>query len=796
MCFYQETGVMRRFILIAVLIGFGIPLFTQNPGRISGIVTDGETGKPLSGVLIRLNGKKNYIVTEHNGSFNIQDIPEGLYLLGFSYNGYPEQTRKVYLPSDSAVKLNIEMLPSVIELQEITIEESRITPAIISDLPYILTKIHRDRIEATAVRDVGDLLRSSQNISGIRKGGVNIDPVVRGFKFSQLNVHLNQGVKVEGGCPNRMDPTTAHIEPEDIRSVEIHRGPYSLRYGPAMGAVVHLQTYEVDAVKMPFIRINTMMGYESNWNGNREYLAVSAGNRAGFLNFSGSRKEYGNYRDGYGNRVSSSFMKTNFRGQAGLRPWKNHLVKFTAEDLRGRDVKFPALSMDERRDDTRLFSVNYHIRSLPGLFDFLTFHVYRSDVLHEMDNKERPVSDTVVAVTLVDAINQGARLESGFKAGTGRVIAGFDLEDIRKDGDRTKYFIRQPGLPVHVETIWNNAHITNAGFFTQFTADFGRLDMVASARIDLNQATSDEVIVKTPMQAEIYRYSTDSIRSGYVNFSISAGATQKLSERLSVSLALGRGTRSPDMTERFIVLLPIGYDRFDYLGDPSLKPETNNQVDLTLKFVKSQWGAFQLNGFFSYVTDYITGKRIPPAVQKPLTAGVLGVKQFYNAGTALLHGFEFSYTNMAFENMGVELTAGLTRGKLKEALQYVLNDAGQVVGDRLIDHDPLTEIPPFEATLGFYYKCFHNRLIPGINLRAVAQQNHVSEAQYEPATPGFFLAGASVHYKYNAHLNITAGVNNLFDKGYFEHLNRTITGQSGNLTEPGRSFYINLFFKI
>ncbi|MEZ5195165.1 MAG: hypothetical protein R2764_01805 [Bacteroidales bacterium] len=44
---------------------------------------------------------------------------------------------------------------------------------------------------------------------------MGIDPVVRGFKYSQLNVQVDNGLKIEGGCPNRMDPATAHVEIED-----------------------------------------------------------------------------------------------------------------------------------------------------------------------------------------------------------------------------------------------------------------------------------------------------------------------------------------------------------------------------------------------------------------------------------------------------------------------------------------------------------------------------------------------------------------------------------------------------
>lgn len=785
-----------RVLSLAVLFICWTPLMAQNSWSITGIVTDGSTGQPISNVLIWIETENIAVSSNLNGVFNLPGLTKVKYLLNFSCPGYLSKTLNVQMPDGEELHVSETLLPIVVDLQEYTVEETRISHEIISKFPYIQTTITRAQIDETSAHDLGDLMRSSQNISGIRKGGVNIDPVVRGFKFSQLNVHLNEGVRIEGGCPNRMDPTTSHVELEDIRSVEVIKGPYSLRYGPAMGAMVHMKTYDAEPDLKPFVRIRAMMGYESNWDGNRMSLSASVGNKIGFLNISGSRKDYGNYQDGFGNVVHSSFEKNNIRGHAVIRPWKNHLLRITSEVLKGRNIRFPALPMDERSDDTRLYSINYQIKSMPGFLDFLSLNLYRSDVLHEMDNKQRPVSDTVVAFTIVDALNQGGRFETGFNAGKGKMIAGLDFENIQKDGDRTKNFIRQPGLPVHVETIWNHAIITNTGFFAQYNNHFGSLDLVASARLDLNQSSSDEILVKNPMQSELYHYGTDSIGSEYVNFSFSAGVTQKLSESWVLSFAMGRGTRSPDMTERFIVLLPIGYDRFDYLGDPELKPETNHQVDLTLKFNSITWGAFQLNGFYSIVNDYITGKILPPAVQKPLTAGVLGVKQFYNSGTAHLHGCEFSYATPDMKHFGATLSAALTKGTLNEAVQYILNDAGQVVDDQVVENDPLTEIPPFEASLVFYYKLISGKLIPKVNLRAAAPQNHVSEAFYEKTTPGFFLTGLSVHYWYNPNLTIAAGVNNLFDKGYYEHLNRAVIGSTGNLTEPGRSFYVNLFFKI
>ena len=71
-------------------------------------------------------------------------------------------------------------------------------------------------LEEHPVRDIGDFLREIPNVQAVRKGGANLDPVIRGFKYNQLNIQLDNGLRMEGGCPNRMDPTTSHVEAGDI----------------------------------------------------------------------------------------------------------------------------------------------------------------------------------------------------------------------------------------------------------------------------------------------------------------------------------------------------------------------------------------------------------------------------------------------------------------------------------------------------------------------------------------------------------------------------------------------------
>ncbi len=787
---------MKQFISSFILLVTLNSGFSQGIGNIGGTIIDSLTTQPIENAEILIPKVGKATISDANGFFEVKNIASGYYKVVIKHLSYRSKEKNVELKDGQSLNLTILLSPEIKSLNEFIITQNSEREYLISKLPYIQTTMVQSQIKTSSAGGIGDFLRSSGNISGIRKGGSGIDPVVRGFKFSQLNVITDNGQKIEGGCPNRMDPAVSHLDIEDIKRIDIYKGPYALRYGPTFGGTLNLITLSRKTYDNFTISLDALMGFQGNWNGIKEKLSVSGGNRVFFFGLSGNYKDYGNYKDGSGNEVNASYTKYNYGGYVGMKVHKNHTLSFKYDESKGRNVDFPALPMDERKDDTRLMSLDYKGTFDNELLDFITFKVYDSDVKHQMDNKERPVSDTVVAVSDIVANNKGLRVEAGINLNNAILYAGVDYENITKDGERIKSMMLQPGLPVKKEKLWNNALIRNTGIFAQYSATLLSWDIVCAARVDFNNGTSDEIVISTPMQGEIYRYSTDSISSGFTNFSFNAGATKHLNDKFAISLTVGSGTRSPDMVERFIILLPVGYDKFDYLGNPKLKPETNNQVDLTFKFTDERFGLMQVNGFYSLLNNYITGKRLPPSVQKPLTKGVLGVKQFYNAGNARMRGFEFVYASPARYRLGVSFIAALTYGTIDKTSRYITNDHGQVTGGEEIVNDALAEIPPFEATAKLKYQFFDGKFVPAVEVRMVAAQNHISQSQYEMASPGFVTAKFYFNYYFNKHFSVTGGVNNIFNNTYFEHLNRNIIGEQYELYEPGRSFWINLYFKI
>jgi len=657
---------------------------------------------------------------------------------------------------------------------------------------YSVHSLERVDLELLPASDIGGAMRSIPNVSGIRKGGAVSDPVVRGFKYSQLNVQLNNGQKIEGGCPNRMDPATAHIDLDDIRSLEVIKGPFALRYGPNFGGVINMKTIRPVPQKEFKLNVGAMMGYESNWNGFKNRLSLDGGNDKVFFSLSGNLKKYGNYQDGNDNEVKSGFQKYNYTAQLGFSPFQNNYLILSYDQSYGRNVLFPSLPMDEREDDTKLFSVDYKATKISDIFSAFNAKLYLSDVSHVMDNKNRSFSDTVVAVSDIQARNYGFRLDGEFDLGLNRLVFGTDYEHILKDGTRTKTKILEPSMPSISEKLWNDAEIQNNGLFVLYSRGFGNFLLDAAVRLDFNRANSGELKLEK-MGQEVY--SNTDVKSSFTNFSASAGGKYRFSSKFSLSFSLGRGVRSPDMNERYIILLPIGYDNYDYLGNPKLEPEANNEADLKAILDFPEAGIIEGGIFFSYVTNFITGKLVPESVARPQTKGVYGVKQFYNEDYVFLKGFELIYESPMNKSWGARARAAYTRGVNPETTKYIIEN-GEVTGSEVVKNDPLPEIPPIEGTVEVFYRFSNGRFVPNLNLRMVAAQNNISESYMEDKTPGFVLLNFNLMYQFNSYLKLTAGVSNIFDKAYYEHLNRRIIGGKGNLYEPGRIFYLNLYFNI
>ncbi len=651
--------------------------------------------------------------------------------------------------------------------------------------------------------DIGLMLRSMPNTSGIRRGGSSIDPVYRGFRNNQLFITTNTGLHIEGGCPNRMDPTTSHIDAEEISLIYWETGSNMLLYSQAIGGVLIMKTIEPEPRKKFGINAKIKSGYESNFNGFSNSIAINGGNKNFFFTLMGGNKSFGNYSDGRDSMVKSSFQKDFVAAKIGtaIRPNQHLILNYTRSE--SRDVLFPALPMDENFDFTDIFNLSY-IRYDSAKNEKFRINAYHVRVNHKMDNFERAQASQVVppstsimrAESAVEALTSGVNLRKKFSFRRINGTIGGDFHQIDKEGTRTrKMIMSMNGITTTTskqDNIWKDAVIRNLGFYGQISYPIKHIHsfITATLRYDKHQHFSKDTF--SLVKNEVVYFSKNTHNNHLVSYGLKYD--YKPNSEFLISLDAVSAQRSPNMNELYIKRMLVGFDNYDYLGNPNLKPETNNQLTMSFR-VTNKLGIAGVNLFASQVLNYIGGAVLPPNILGVATQGALGVKQFSNLGTAIFYGGELVLNSSPVNKLEIGVTAGYTYAVMEKATKYnVANN--QVISTTILKNDPLPEVPALNSSVSIIYKFGSLNFIPRLAIEYTLPQNQISEANYEKSTPDYMLINGSIQYVFKKWATINVGVNNILNQAYYNHLNRRAVSSNPlekiKLYEPGRVFFVNL----
>ncbi|MDD2346229.1 MAG: TonB-dependent receptor, partial [Bacteroidales bacterium] len=256
-------------------------------------------------------------------------------------------------------------------------------------------------------------------------------------------------------------------------------------------------------------------------------------------------------------------------------------------------------------------------------------------------------------------------------------------------------------------------------------------------------------------------------------------------------LGLTRAHRNPDMNELYIKRMPVGFDTYDYIGNPNLKPELNHQIDLAVKTNISEKIKIGLNLFASQLSSYIGASYLSTSILMPASQGALGVKQFNNFDKAYFMGGELSL-NFTHKKLFVHCSGGYTYARVENVEKLIVKDK-QVVDSEILVTDPVAEMPPFRVLTNVQYEFSKIKLNPSVQFQYIYKQDIISVSYNELASPEYFLVDLALEWKYRF-IALRTGVENVLNENYYDHLNRRVLG--GNLDdkiyEPGRNYFVTV----
>lgn len=634
--------------------------------------------------------------------------------------------------------------------------------------------------------DVTNLLSRIPGAARIANGALSGQAQYRGLFGDRINLRVD-GQRFASGGPNLMDPTFHYAPAPLTEEVVIDRGVSPVSDGPGLGGGMNAVFKRIDFADGP----DMMFGYDLTADARSVDSSLAVGGVAGAatdtwrLNLLGSYEKGEDTKFPGGEIAASSFERGVFGASGGVRFGDSTLTL----DLRRQNTGpsgNPPFPMDIIYFDTDFARVGYSTRFGDIKLDASLGY---ADVTHRMDNLTlRPAPAAAQQrAALADATTRTAKVAVTLPALAGDLSIGADGDDIDREGS-----IINPTNAAFVIRNFPGIAQRRFGGFAEWTGGIGLFQSQLGLRLDRHEADTELASTGAAVPAMATglanafnaadRSRDDSTWDAVARFWTPAD------NGLSWRLTLARKTRVPGHVERYL-WLPTNAsgglaDGNVYVGDLNLRPETALIAEAGVDY-RTATAYVRPTIYVRQIDDYIQG------VPFDATPGVIDTPQEM---VASMNGdpTPLRFANVDARLYGIDLDAGIVLG----GPWRVDAVASFVRGERRDIDDNLYRIAPPSLTVGLTYE--EQDWSATLETRAVAKQDQVSATNSEAETPGYVLLNAFGSWTISKGVRLSAGVENLLDHKYEDHLagyNR-ITGSDvplgSRLPGAGRGAFVRL----
>lgn len=699
-------------------------------------------------------------------------------------------------------------------MAEVVVSATR-TEQDIFDIANTVTTISDDRIEKEMVTDIEDMLRYETGVSvraqpnrssGVfratgRAGNEGIN--IRGLEGDQVLLQVD-GVRLPATYAS--GPYAAgrgdYIDMEAYKRVEILRGPSSTQYGSdgLAGAVSFLTKDPTDLLTLGNpSQASVKLAYssaDSSWtsvpsfayaNDTLETMVLASIRKGhetknmGTINALNVTRTTPNPQDTKSEYVLAKLV---------LKPNSNHKFKITVENL-DRDIDTDVYSffmdpfaaatltnVDVSEDITRQqFKLDYdYTDSANQWFQRAAASIYKQDSKNRQWGLEERSTAPVVRWrnTLYgeDMVGGSLQLESNFgEAINHHLVYGSDasMTDVTsmKDGFNSSgtAFVPNKSFP--------DTDYRLFGAFVQDEISIGDFSVVPGIRYDSFKLT--------PMPDALYLVNNTTVPSALTGKELSPkfGVIWKLDPMANIFAQYAHGFRAPKPSQvNGGVTNLTAADPYRSIGNPSLRPETSNSIELGIRG-RNHAVRYSASVFKGKYKDFISSNVLVESNAAPTP----DVFQSVNLSNVEISGFELRGEWALHRDWSISASYAHASGDS--------TNAGTTT--------PLSTIDPDKLVLGLRYD--KNDQYGGqLMVTAVERKNRNPNPSLYYTPGGYQVFDLTGYYNFSKNVSLNAGIFNIFDRKYTVWAD--VRDQAPNYaqidsySQPGRNVSLNVKYQF
>jgi len=679
----------------------------------------------------------------------------------------------------SSLALNAENRADSIKTNKIN--EVTVLGGLSGSFALPMAVVNKSTIEKNSFYTPADALRRETGISLSRDGIWATSVNVRGLSEQRLLL-LVDGDRIQ--TSSDIAGALSTVDMASLEKIEVIKGASSVLYGSgAMGGIINFvserptysKTFQTfGKISSGFNTANNLWANSANINftTNQWYIALN-----------GSYRTAENTQSPKGEILSSQFHDASWGLKGGMQYSRSEELLVNFQHTGAWDVGLPGVSSFPAIAEARYKKVNrnqlsgeYIISDINDYLTKLSIKIYTQNITREVESTLKPQS-TVLLPSSTNSTS-GAKITSDWLL-TVRQSLVLGAEGWLRKSETERLRIISPTATkdsVRGEQPVANARMLDIGVFAHYSWKVipTKLILNAGVRLDYIRTMNDSAF------NPVFIYTVnDGVRKNITGFSRStlfeAGTSTEmayaahfdafynLTKKQSVSLSIANSYRAASIDERF-KYIDLGAAK--KVGNPDLKPEHGTFANFNYTISSSKL-LVKADVFANYLIDLIT------EVQTSATSKIF---MNTNIDKALF--------------LGGELEANWNINRHFS----VLANASYTNTQNLETNTPLPQIPPMTGFASLNYRS-GKLLVASFSTLWVASQNEVAVG--ETKTAGHIVYNIDAHSTPinlgNTYLQLFAGVDNMMNTAYYNHLT-SVRGGGTKYYEPGRNIYVKAKF--
>ena len=732
-----------------ILFMSGYMCFAQ---QLTGVVKDGLNNESIPGAKIELKELGVATFTDVNGRFTLEGNWPDEILLQVSAMTYESKT--ISLICCDSINLTLSPDPHDMDEVMVRVELRELQGSMTQKTDYMKL----DELDVITPLSISSALTQIDGVQMASYGPLNSKPVIRGMQGMRVVTFLN-GMRI-----NNQQWGGDHglgISQVGMESAEVIKGPMSLIYtGDATGGLLYIKDGSFAPQNAYSVQMNTQ--FESVSKGSQNSLVYKISGKKFRMSVAGIYSSYADYAYPDGGYLSDSRMRDyggKFKLGYNSGKWNlelNYLYSNSRVGIPGHthdSLATPESFLSNEQD--RGFSLPHqkiqnHFANIKASYfmnsknkiEFYLNHGYNN--LKEFEEKIfTPGIDMYLNASSFQVRhhwnpNKKLQVLTGIQASAQSNNNGLKAEE-RLIDDSDQY---------------------DVGLYSSLSYDFGGLKFNTVIRLDQRAIRSSN------------------FNSDYPNINASIGIRKewKAKTRQDVAYNISSGTRAPHLSELLSNGVHHGAVRY-ILGDPSLVSERFVQLDLNYE-ISNEHVSLILNPYWTIANNYIQLAELDSLIDG------LAVYEYQSMDLATLYGIEarIHYHPHFAHRLHFETGYSNTFGS---ELSFVQSG------------DDLYFMPQARLRSNIRIELSNKKAFGFASV--LLQSNYFfSQSRVGPLeTPTNAYAtmdlGCQMKWDFKWPVQVSFGVRNALNASYVNHMSSL---KALGLTEPGRSFYINLKWQI